>query len=211
MPWKLDEDRPDRFKISGRTPFSNQNMHPRVGLVTGFLERKTLVIGGDPGGGIALCIFAAKAWGVTVNWFAESLGGGDLGHDLGVIMKHPWPIHHFAEISKTIICQKSLDRHGIDPFAGGLEVGRRDTAGDSEVDRHACPVRLGQHEFEAFLSQDVGDLVWITDRGHGAVSDRDPCELRRRKHAALDVDVGVDKARQEESRIDRLIISKGMN
>ena len=155
------------------------------------------MIGGDAGGGISTRVFAPEARGVAVDGFAESFGRGDLGHDLGVLLENPGPVHHLREVAKSVVREQSLDRRGIEPFARGLEVGRRDAARDAEVDRHASRSRLGQHELEARLAENVGDLVRIADRRDGAVADRDPGEFRRREHAALDVDVGVDEAGQE--------------
>jgi len=63
------------------------------------------------------------------------------------------------------------------------------------VERHLLAV--GDHVLHAFHPEHVGDLVRIAHGSHGAMCDRQPCELRGDEHAALHVHVRVHEARQQ--------------
>jgi|GEM_PF-4883171 len=53
------------------------------------------------------------------------------------------------------------------------------------------------HVTNAFGAEDVGNLVRVTDRRHGAMAAGYPAELGGCQHGALDMDMGVDKSGQE--------------
>ena len=65
-----------------------------------------------------------------------------------------------------------------------------------KLERHLAGA--GQHVLDARRAQHVGNFVRIGDRRHRAKSHGQLGERGRRHHAAFDVDVAVDEARQDE-------------
>ena len=100
-------------------------------------------------------------------------------------------------------------RHGlgVERGTGGLER-RRGHAGrrpEIELERRALPV--ADHVVHAGGAEDVGDLVRIGDSGDGAVHAGPARELRGRQHRALDVDVRIDEARQDQPRLAHGVVA----
>ena len=124
-------------------------------------------------------------------------------------LKNTRPVHDLREISKAIVRKESSDGRGIKPGTGGLEFCRGNATRDPEMDRDAGTSRFFEHELKAFFTEHVGDLVGIADRCHGAVPHRDASKFRRGKHAALDVDMGIDETREQVARVDRLVVAEG--
>ena len=90
-----------------------------------------------------------------------------------------------------------MDLPGRQGGARGLQVAGRHAGGDHEEYGQWEVEGLLDHEVDPLEAEDVGELVGVGDHRGRAVGDHRPCELDRREHRALDVDVAFDEARSE--------------
>lgn len=194
----VGEQGTELIEIARGTAFADEDFLAQCYALYGMGERIELVVGGDARLDVATSVVAGEARCMTVDDLASSKGVGDFEACLGVAGKETWIVHHLGETIELGAREKLLDVGRGDAGASGLEgVGTGHAGGDAEREMETHLAGALKHKVDALNAQDVGNLVRVGDDGNGALSDGETGKMLGKKERGLDVDVAVDKTRQE--------------
>jgi len=195
------EQRDQGLEILCGAAFADEDVHTKSQLIQGLFGGEAFVIGADARLYVQPRLLAAQTGGMTVYRQAEMMRRRNLFHYLRVMFQHSGEIHHFAEIADVFIGKEAGDGCGIEGGSGGFEAGGGDAAGGAEVEIERNGPAVGDHEFDAGETADVGDLVRVADGRDGTMDNGHAREFRRYEERAFDVDVRVDEARKNEGEV----------
>ena len=119
----------------------------------------------------------------------------ELLQDAGLVPEQAGEVHHLREPEHRGWLRQGEQVRGVQACAGRLEVGGGHAARKLHPQVHGKVARTVEEALQAGNAQHVADLMRIADRGGGAARQHAAIELGRRDQRALDVDVGVDEAR----------------
>ena len=156
------------------------------------------MVGVDARGHVGVEVFAGKPRRVAVDLLVVRLGGGDFLQHLAVAGHGAHVVHHLRKTPHSWVLVEGVDGAVIEHRAGFIQRRCRYTAWQHEPHVHREVFRGLEHEVDAVNAHDVGNLMGIGDHGGGAVGQERPAQLRRRDQGALQVDVAVHKARQDD-------------
>ncbi len=147
---------------------------------------------------------------MAVDRLAITLSGGDFPHQLWVLVDDAGVVHHLREVINVGHGHQLFDVVGVEGGACRFEGRGRHAARCAKEELEGYLLTIVDHITDAFLAQDIGDFVRVADGGHRAVTSRQTGKLRRHKHGAFDVHMGVDEARHDVLCVaDRLLFYLG--
>ncbi len=159
---------------------------------------RAFMIGVDPGGDVGIEVIPLQTGGVAVDLLVVGLGGYDLLDDLGVRADDAWIIHHLRQSLHPGVVIEGVDGPVVQHRAALVHGSGGNAGGQHEAHVHGQALGGLEHILDAVGSHDVGDLVGVGDDGGGAVGQHRLDELTGGDHGALQMDVGVDKTREDD-------------
>ena len=112
---------------------------------------------------------------------------------------HADKVHHLSQPDDVGQLSQTVYRGGVNDRPGVLQPWhRRHAGGNVDELAHGQVQPCVVHIVYRFLAKDVGDLVRVGDHGGGAPRNDSPGEVPGGHHTAFNVDMGVDKARNQE-------------
>jgi hypothetical protein len=195
-PGRLAQQWRQRRDVLRDAALADQKVQALGELLRPLLEERRLVVGAWACGRIGIEVVAAHQRRVAVDVPARERH--ELVERHRVLREHPREIHHLGKPEPRGMAAQGQKILREQPRARGLEVGCRHAGAELHLQRHAQGLRGVEEVADALHPEHVGDLVRIADRGGGAPLQHLPVEFRWRHEAALDVDMGVDKARRRD-------------
>ena len=147
------------LEIFGLGPLADHDVHPQPELFPGLLPPGAFMIRADAGGDIGVEVPAGEERGVAV---ADAAGKGvQFIQDRIAPGKDPGVVHHLGEPQDPPFPPKGFQVCGGKRGPRGLEPGRGNAGGEQKIDIDGKTRTRLQHEPDAVIPQDVGDLVGI--------------------------------------------------
>ena len=158
----------------------------------------TLVVGVDTGGDVGVQVVAYQIRRVAVDLLVVGLGGHDLLHRLVVPGDDAHEVHHLRQALDPWMVVEGVDGPVVQHGAGLVQRRGRHAGGQHEPHVHRQVLRGLEHVLDAVGAHDVGDLMGIGDDGGGAVGQHGLHELLGGDQGALQMDVGVQEAGEDD-------------
>ena len=205
----LGQHRRERGDVAERRAFAELDPHPGAELGERVLARGRLMARVDPGRDVGLEPVVALPGEAPVARHRQAAlqGRGDLRVHVLVTGDHAGHVHHLPQARHALPAECLSDLRGPERGAGVLEARQRGHTrrhGQEDLQRQAATLlEEPAHPFEA---EDVRHLV-VVDEDRGRPAGQDGLgEARDGDHHRLDVQVGVDQARNEVRAlgVDRL-------
>ena len=192
------QQRQQGLQIVGGGALPNHDELPPFQLGDGVGGIIALVVRVDAGGDIGVEVVAQQAGGMAVNLLVVGLGGHDLLNDHGVRADHAGIVHHLRQPLHPWVVVEGINGAVIQHRAA-LVHGRGGNAGRQHKPHvHRQPLGSLQHVLHAVGTHDIGNLVGVRHNGGGAVGQNCLHKLFGGNHGALQVDMGVNKAREDQ-------------
>ena len=191
----LVDQRTQQLIVLGGTTLADDNIHTGSDARTTLVQRRTLMVGGDAGGSIAVTILSCHSRGVTVHGFAIVQGRPYLRHHLFVAIQHTGIVHHLAQETDILTGHQRLRILGVNHRPAGLCVAAycRHTAGCTEQEVEACLLARTYHVVDTRNAQHVANLVRVGNDTYRTVTDGNACKLMRHYHTTLNMHVGINE------------------
>ena len=126
------------------------------------------------------------------------LGRYDFFHRLVVARDDAHEVHHLRQALDPGMVIEAVDGPVVQHRAGFVQRRGRDAGGQHEPHIHRQLLRGLEHVLNAVGAHDVGNLMGVGDDGGGAVGQDRFHELPGRDQGAFQVDVGVQKAGEDD-------------
>jgi len=189
------QKRRQRAHVLARAAIADQHLDALSELLLGLWPRRALVAVMDAAGGVGVEPVAGQQRRMSVD--TGALERDQFIERLVRVGEDVIETHELGESDIGGMAAVANQVGGRHPRAGGLEPGRRHAARQLHLEVHHRVARALEKVVEPRRAQHVDDLMRIADRGRGAARQRAAVELGRRHAGALDMDVGVDKARHD--------------
>ena len=167
-------------------------------LGDGVVQVVALVVGVDAGGDVGVQVVAHQVRRVAVDLLVVGLGGHDLLHRLVVPGDDAHEVHHLRQALDPWMVVEGVDGPVVQHGAGLVQRRGRHAGGQHEPHVHRQVLRGLEHVLDAVGAHDVGDLVGVGDDGGGAVGQHGLHELLGGDQGALQMDVGVQEAGEDD-------------
>ena len=187
-----------RLQVLGGGTLPDHDELAPLQLGDGVVQVVAFVVGVDAGGDVGVEIVAHQVRRVAVDLLVVGLGGHDLLHRLVVPGDDAHEVHHLRQTLDPGVVVEGVQAAVVQNGAGFVQRRGRHAGGQHEPHVHRQVLRGLEHVFDAVGAHDVGDLVGVRHHGGGAVGQHRLYELLGTDQGALQMDVGVQKARQHD-------------
>ena len=196
----LGQKRLEGIEILGDRPLADQDAHPLLEFLAGFLGAGRFVFGSDAGSDIGVEVHARQKRAMTVDMAA--LEEFELGHGAGITVDDARVVHEFGKADAGRVAHERGDVGGVERGAGGLHVGRGHAGRELDADIHER--RLGGllEIADAVGADHIGDFVRVADGCGDAARGDAAVELVGRDQGRFDVEVRVDETGNESQAGD---------
>ena len=185
-------------QVPGGSALPDHDKLPPLQLGDGVVQVVALVVGIDAGGDVGVQVVAHQIRRVAVDLLVVGLGGHDLLHRLVVPGDDAYEIHHLRQSLDPGVVIEGVDGPVVQGRAGLVQGRGRHTGGQHKPHVHRQALRGLEHVLDAVGTHDVCDLMGVGDDGGGAVGQHGLHELLGRDQGALQMDVGIQKAGQDD-------------
>ena len=156
------------------------------------------MVGIDAGGDVGVQVVAHQVRGVAVDLLVVGLGRHDFLHRLVIPGNDAHEVHHLRQTLHPGMVVEGVDGPVVQDGAGFVHGRGRHAGGQHEAHIDGQALRGLEHIVDAVGAHNVGDFMGIGDDGGGAVGQQGLGQLLGGDQGALQMDVAVHKARQDD-------------
>jgi len=184
-------------KVFGSRTLAKKNPHPAAQLLHRLVGGQALVVRTDPAGDVGIEPPASESRSMAVHRPPGECV--ELGVDLRIAEHRSRNVHHLGQPQHPRLAGQGCEIRRRQTGAGGRKIGGRYTGWchDQHVEREVGGG--GEHPAHAVKTRNVGNLVRVAHHRRGPTRDDRARELGRDHHAALQVNMGVNQTRQQQS------------
>src|SRR5436190_7751098 len=111
-----------------------------------------------------------------------------------IIVQNTREVHHFTEVFYFFAQQKIFYVSGIKFISGCFKNGGRHAAWGAKIEFKRNSFSIFDHELNTFYAADISNFVWIANRCHSAMHNRQLRKFRGHKHGAFNMNMRINKA-----------------
>ena len=125
--------------VLGGTALADDNLHAGIDARASFLQRRTLMIGGDACPCIQVTLASCESWCVTVNRLSVTLRSLDFLHHFLIASQHSGIVHHLCQETNILASHEFLRVFGINHGSAGFNIAAysRHTTGSTKAEVEA--------------------------------------------------------------------------